>query len=69
MGKSTYSNLWKVWQKLKTLEKINDVEDKPWEAKPENDELLKYAKIPREQLKHLKYEKPAREQTKFIGNK
>ena len=45
---------------------------KPWEARPERlsekdeTELFKYAKKTKDELKHLRYDRPQREQTKFI---
>lgn len=45
------------------------LEFKPWEPREEKTELLKYAKVPRAELKHNRYDKPAREPAKFIEKK
>jgi hypothetical protein len=39
---------------------------KPWEARPENAEVLNFIKNPRSEMKHNKLDKPQREKVNFI---
>jgi len=55
---------------LELFELMKDV--KPWEPSPlnmEDEELIKLAKRPYHELKHMRYDKAAREQAKFIDAK
>ena len=41
-------------------------DSKPWEAREEDQEAIKISKMKRDEIKHMKTERPARPVTKFI---
>jgi len=43
------------------------LDSKPWIAREEDNETIKYLKLRRQDVKHMRNERPKREETKFIS--